>query len=66
MTYILGDLNTYHNEEDFKHKDIQTIYAEGLKRTMEDDELVLGVWSDNGDNLVAVIHQGEIFIKVAQ
>lgn len=66
MQYILGDLTTYHSETDFKSKDLQAVYGEGMKRTMEDDESILGVWNNDGDNLVAVIHQGEIFIKVAQ
>lgn len=61
--YILGELDSTYNENDFRSDDIQEVYAEAIQRSEDDYENSFGIWTDEGDSLVAIAHNGEIFLK---
>jgi hypothetical protein len=60
--YILGPLDSYSETED-RSDDIQELYDKARELSEEDYESTFGIWTDEGDNLVAIAHAGELFLK---
>jgi hypothetical protein len=63
--YIIGFLDSY-SETCFRSDDVQEVYEEARKLSEEDYETSYGVWGNEGDDLVAIAHNGEIFLKVKE
>jgi hypothetical protein len=61
--YILGDLDSYYSENDFRSDDIQEVYEKALEMSQEAEENSFGIWTNEGDDLVAIAHNGELFLK---
>lgn len=62
--YILGELDSTYNENDFRSDDIQEVYAEAKRLSEESYEATFGIWTDEGDTLLAIAHEGDLFLKV--
>jgi hypothetical protein len=59
--YILALLETYSGG--LESDDIQMLYEEAVRLSTNDTEAVFGIWTGDGEDLVAIIHNGEIFLK---
>lgn len=60
--YILALLETYSGG--LESSDIQSLYEEGVRLSNQDPEAVFGIWTGDGEDLVAIVHNGEIFAKL--
>ena len=62
--YILGLLDS-HNDENSRSNDIQEVYAEAKRLSEENYESTYGIWANEGDDLLAIAHEGQLFLRAA-
>jgi hypothetical protein len=61
--YLLGDLEAYSSQDDIRSDDIQALYEQAKQMSEEAPENSFGIWANEGDDLIAIAHNGEIFLK---
>jgi formylmethanofuran dehydrogenase subunit D len=61
--YLLGNLIQIDNEKDIRSDDIQWLYEKAVEMSEVSDEDCFGIWANEGDDLVAIAHAGELFLK---
>lgn len=62
--YIVGDFNDY-SPDDFRSNDIQEAYTEARRQSEVNYETVIGIWTDEGDKLLAMAHAGTLYLQEA-
>lgn len=60
--YQIGEL-TNCSEGDFHCDDIQEAYTTALAMSEDANENAFGIWTDEGDTLLAIAHNGDLFLK---
>lgn len=64
IRYQVGDL-IYFQDSDPEFDEWQAAYVYALQLAEESDEHLLGIWTsqEDGGELMAIVHQGDVFTK---